>query len=142
MRRQARRSGLVMGLDTHMIAGSRACPHRLGSLARPSPARHVGTPPRPCDAVGTASGRSLRLASHQPEAGEANRWAAKDQQQYEDDACQQQRPTSSSSRRRRPGRERHGRQARAAPAARRAQDPGRPHRRRVRGPEEPDPRGP
>ena len=25
MRRQARRSGLVMGLDTHMIAGSRAC---------------------------------------------------------------------------------------------------------------------
>jgi hypothetical protein len=25
MNRQARRSGLVMGLDTHMIAGSRAC---------------------------------------------------------------------------------------------------------------------
>jgi hypothetical protein len=25
MSRQARRSGLVMGLDTHMIAGSRAC---------------------------------------------------------------------------------------------------------------------
>jgi len=25
MRGQARRSGLVMGLDTHMIAGSRAC---------------------------------------------------------------------------------------------------------------------
>jgi hypothetical protein len=25
MSRQARRSGLVMGWDTHMIAGSRAC---------------------------------------------------------------------------------------------------------------------
>jgi hypothetical protein len=25
MKRQARRSGLVMGFDTHMIAGSRAC---------------------------------------------------------------------------------------------------------------------
>jgi hypothetical protein len=25
MTRQARRSGLVMGFDTHMIAGSRAC---------------------------------------------------------------------------------------------------------------------
>jgi hypothetical protein len=25
MNRQARRSGLVMGFDTHMIAGSRAC---------------------------------------------------------------------------------------------------------------------
>jgi len=25
MSRQARRSGLVIGLDTHMIAGSRAC---------------------------------------------------------------------------------------------------------------------
>jgi hypothetical protein len=25
MKRQARRSGLVMGLDTHMIAGRRAC---------------------------------------------------------------------------------------------------------------------
>jgi hypothetical protein len=25
MQRQARRSGLVMGFDTHMIAGSRAC---------------------------------------------------------------------------------------------------------------------
>jgi hypothetical protein len=25
---QARQSGLVMGFDTHMIAGSRACSHR------------------------------------------------------------------------------------------------------------------
>jgi hypothetical protein len=48
MRRQARRSGLVMGFDTHMIAGSRACPHQLGSLTRPSPARQARTLPRPC----------------------------------------------------------------------------------------------
>jgi hypothetical protein len=47
MRRQARRSGLVMGFDTHMIAGSRACPHQLGSLTRPSPARQARTLPRP-----------------------------------------------------------------------------------------------
>jgi len=26
MSRQARQSGLVMGFDTHMIAGSRSCP--------------------------------------------------------------------------------------------------------------------
>jgi hypothetical protein len=47
MKGQARRSGLVMGFDTHMIAGGRACPHQLGSLTRPSPARQARTMPGP-----------------------------------------------------------------------------------------------
>jgi hypothetical protein len=63
MRRQARRSGLVMGFDTHMIAGSRACPHQLGSLTRPSPARQARTLPRPW--VGDAAGVAGALGAEQ-----------------------------------------------------------------------------
>jgi hypothetical protein len=35
MNRQVRRSGLVMGFDTHMIAGSRACSTSTSPSTRP-----------------------------------------------------------------------------------------------------------
>jgi hypothetical protein len=48
MNREARSSGGVTGLDTHMIARSRACPHSPPApLTRPSPTRQTSTLPRP-----------------------------------------------------------------------------------------------
>jgi hypothetical protein len=41
--------GLVMGLDTHMIAGGRACSTFTGLRTRPSPTRQARTLPRPCE---------------------------------------------------------------------------------------------
>jgi hypothetical protein len=48
MERKARRSGLVMGFDNHIIAGSRACSYiHPGLLTRPLPTRQARTMPRP-----------------------------------------------------------------------------------------------
>jgi hypothetical protein len=47
MEGQARWSGLVMGFDTHMIAGNRACCIQLDPLTRPSPTRQARTMTRP-----------------------------------------------------------------------------------------------
>jgi hypothetical protein len=61
MTRQARRSGLVMGFDTHMIAGSRACSTStqpihptITSQTNPHYAEALGGPP--------AVGRGSRLS--------------------------------------------------------------------------------
>jgi hypothetical protein len=48
MSRQARRPSLVMGFDTHLIAGGRACAAFTGSLTRPSRTSQARTLPRPC----------------------------------------------------------------------------------------------
>jgi hypothetical protein len=48
MARQAPQSGLVMGFDNHIIAGSRVCSYiDPGFLSRPLPTRQARTMPRP-----------------------------------------------------------------------------------------------
>jgi hypothetical protein len=54
---QARRSGLVMGLDTYMIVENRARSTSTPTPpTRPSPTRQARTMPRPCPSRGCASG--------------------------------------------------------------------------------------
>jgi hypothetical protein len=67
MGRQARRSGLVMGLETHMIAGSRVCLLvHLGTLTQPSPTRQARTFPRPCH-VRKPAGKQTDMGHYPPD---------------------------------------------------------------------------